>query len=321
MSNTWVDNIDKAVGALTYQIEQLKTKAEANIPSVMKLNKITTPVMANKQAVYAFKIGSSYYERDPETIELVETKLAQLLAELAKEKEKVIAEHETNIAAIENNQAIHVKVKQIMKDLGIPNNWSRSYFKTASSRKQTVETNAAGYIGDLNRNIPVSDESGRILSLITQAETRFKEYAKTLIQKIRTAQAEKEKIETAKKSTLALVRMQVKYGLTEDSDWSDVEDALQSKCKYFKLASAMEAVRNDWNDGFGPVQWAISDFEVVTPEDEEIYEEIHNLSYESDERDGRCFRDCQYNYSVLYAKVDAELMQDFETLRTYYDRY
>lgn len=320
MSSTWVDNIDKAVGALTYQIDQLKAKAEANIHSVMKLNKITSPVIANKQAVYAFKIGSSYYERDPETVEQVETKLSQLLAELAKEKEKVIAEHEANVAAIENNQAIHTKVKQIMKDLGIPSTWSRSYYKTASSRKQTVETNLAGYLGDLNRNIPVSDESNRMLSLVTQAENRFKEYAKTLTQKIRAAEAEKQKAENEKKSTLALVRMQVKYGLTEDSDWSDVEEALQDKCKYFKLASAMEAVRNDWNDGFGPVEWALGSFVVETEEDKEIEACIQEL-LDSEEEDGRIFRDCEYNYSVLYSKVDPDLMQDYETLRNYYDRY
>lgn len=320
MSSTWVDNIDKAVGALTYQIDQLKAKAEANIHSVMKLNKITSPVIANKQAVYAFKIGSSYYERDPETVEQVETKLSQLLAELAKEKEKVIAEHEANVAAIENNQAIHTKVKQIMKDLGIPSTWSRSYYKTASSRKQTVETNLAGYLGDLNRNIPVSDESDRMLSLVTQAENRFKEYAKTLTQKIRAAEAEKQKAENEKKSTLALVRMQVKYGLTEDSDWSDVEEALQDKCKYFKLASAMEAVRNDWNDGFGPVEWALGSFVVETEEDKEIEACIQEL-LDSEEEDGRIFRDCEYNYSVLYSKVDPDLMQDYETLRNYYDRY
>ena len=123
------------------------------------------------------------------------------------------------------------------------------------------------------------------------------------------------------KEVLAKARLQVKYGLTEDSDWNDVLDALDSKCKYFKLARAMEDTRNDWNDGYGRVQWAISAFSVDSPEDQEIFDEIYDLAYEYEDIDGRIFRDCTHNYSFLYGKVDEELMKDYNTLREYYEAW
>lgn len=322
MTTQWVDNIDKAVNALTYQIEQLKVKAESNIPSVMKLNKITTPVIANKQAMYAFKIGSTFYERDPETVEQVDNKLSQLIAQLVQEKLQVEKEHESNKAAIENNLAIHVKVKQIMKDLGIPNQWSRSYYKTANSRKQITETTSAGYLGDLTRNIPTSDDSDRMLRLIADAHTKFKSYADTLKQKIRAAQAEKDKEEKKKKEMITKARLQIKYGLNEYSDWSDVLEALDKKCKYFILARAGEETRGNWNEGFWKVENALDKFTAETEEDKEIvneYTEILEDHRNGDCEDGRVFRDCEFSYGFLYGKVDADLMADYETLKEYYE--
>ena len=119
---------------------------------------------------------------------------------------------------------------------------------------------------------------------------------------------------------LAKARLQVKYNLTEDSDWGEVLEALDKKDKYFMLARAMNDVRNDWNDGFGRVEWAISRFDVETEEDKEIEAEINQI-LESEEEDGRIFRDCAYNYNELYAKANPEILQDYETLNEYYDIY
>lgn len=317
----YVKNVDEAFDFVKGLMTALEKKAESNIASVMKLNKITMPSVANTYAANAFKYGSSYYERDPKTIEEVESKLSSLLEKAEVERLKVVAEHEANLPAIENNQKVRDKITQIMKDIGIPNNYSTSEFKTQRSRTKTTTTHSAGYLGDLQRNVPVSDESERMLTLIKSAVDSFKRHADTLKANIHKELQEAEKTEKAKKEILAKARLQVKYGLTEDSEWSDVLEALDSKDKYFKLARAMEATRNDWNDGYGKVQWAISDFEVVTPEDEEIFEEIHALAYDYEDIDGRVFRDCQFSYSFLYGKVDAELMNDYDTLQSYYEVY
>lgn len=316
----YVKTVDEAFEFVKGLMTALEKKAESNIPSVIKLNKLTMPSVANTYAGNAFKYGSSYYERDPKTIEEVDTRLTQLLAKAEQERAKVLEEHQANIPAIENNQKVREKITQIMKDIGIPNNYSTSEFKTQRSRTKTTTTHSAGYLGDLQRNVPVSDEKDRMLTLIKSAEDSFKRSADTLKATIRKELQEAEKTEKAKKEVLAKARLQVKYGLDEDSDWSDVLEALDSKDKYFNLARSMEAVRNDWNDGFGPVEWTISKFTVETEEDEDIEACIQNL-LESEERDGRIFRDCEYNYSVLYGKVSEELMKDYETLKEYYSIY
>ena len=317
----YVKTADEAFEFVKGLMTALEKKAESNIPSVMKLNKITMPSVANIYAGNAFKYGSGYYERDPKTIEEVDTRLTQLLEKAEFERIQVTVEHQSNIPAIENNLKVREKITQIMKEIGIPSNYSTSEFKTQRSRTKTTTTHAAGYIGDLQRNIPVSDESERMLTLIKSAEDSFKSTADTLKATIRKELQEAEKTEKAKKEVLVKARLQVKYGLDEDSDWSDVLEALDSKDKYFMLARSMEAVRNDWNDGYGPVQYAIARFEVTSEEDREIFDEIHELANDYEDIDGRIFRDCEYNYSVLYGKVSEELMKDFETLKEYYEEY
>lgn len=317
----YVKNIDEAFDFVKGLVVALEKKAESNIPSVMKMNKITMPSVANTYAANAFKYGSSYYERDPKTIEEVDTKLSSLLEKAEVERLKVVAEHEANLPAIENNQKVREKITQIMKDIGIPNNYSTSEFKTQRSRTKTTTTHAAGYIGDLQRNIPVSDESERMLTLIKSAVDSFKRHADTLKANIRKELQEAEKTEKAKKEVLAKARLQVKYNLTEDFEWSDVLEVLDNKDKYFKLARAMEETRNDWNDGYGRVQYAISGFQVETEEDKEIFDEIYDLSHDYEDIDGRVFRDCEYNYSFLYGKVSEEILNDYETLKSYYEVY
>lgn len=317
----YVKNIDEAFNFVKGLVSDLEKKAESNIPSVMKLNKITMPSVVNTYAANAFKYGSSYYERDPKTVEEVDTKLIQLLEKAEVERLKVVAEHEANLPAIENNQKVREKITQIMKDIGIPNNYSTSEFKTQRSRTKTTTTHSAGYLGDLQRNVPVSDESERMLTLIKSAVDSFKRHADTLKGTIRKELQEAEKTEKAKKEILAKARLQVKYNLDEDFEWSDVLDVLDKKDKYFMLARAMEDTRNDWNDGYGRVQYAIGSFDAVTEEDKEIFEEIYNLSHDYEDIDGRVFRDCEFNYSFLYGKVSEEIMKDYEVLKEYYNAY
>lgn len=317
----YVKTVDEAFEFVKGLMTALEKKAESSIPSVMKLNKITMPPMANTYAGNAFKYGSSYYERDPKTVDEVDTRLTQLLAKAEQERAKVLEEHEANLPAIENNQKVREKITQIMKDIGIPNNYSTSEFKTQRSRTKTTTTHSAGYLGDLQRNVPVSDESERMLTLIKSAVDTFKRHADTLKGTIRKELQEAEKSEKSKKEILAKARLQVKYNLAEDFEWSDVLDVLDKKDKYFMLARAMEDTRNDWNDGYGRVQYAISAFEVETEEDKEIFESIHELAYESEDIDGRVFRDCEFNYSFLYGKVSEEILNDYETLKSYYEVY
>lgn len=320
--STWVDSVDKAFDALKEQVEVLKKKADDAFPTPMKINDLPRAESSPWAAVHGWKIKGGYRSstREPNTVEEVDKLLEKALSVFTEDIQKLTDAHNVNVPAIENNLKIHEKVTLLMRDtLKIPSGYSTYEYKSSRSRNKTETRHTAGYIGDLQRNVKTSDGYEQKLRDLNSYPETFKRIANDLKGKIRSAEAEKAKAEKAKKEVLAKARLQVKYGLTEDSDWSDVLDILDSKCKYFKLARAMEDTRNDWNDGYGRVQYAISSFSIETPEDQEIYDEIFELAHEYDDIDGRIFRYCTYNYSVLYGKVDADLMSDYNTLKEYYD--
>jgi len=319
---TWVDSVDKAFDTLKAQVELLKKKADDAFPSPMKINDLPRAESSKWTVAHGGKIEGGYWSspREPNTIEEVDKLLEKALAVLTDDIQKLKDAHEMNVPAIENNLKIHEKVSLLMREtLKIPSGYSTYEYKSSRSRNKTETRHTAGYFGDLRRNIKTSDGYEQKLRDLNSYPETFKCIANDLKGKIRSIEAEKAKEEKAKKEVLAKARLQVKYGLTEDNYWSDVLDILDSKCKYFKLARAMEETRNDWNDGYGRVQYAISSFSVETPEDQEIYDEIFELAHECEDIDGRIFRDCTYNYSVLYGKVDADLMSDYNILKEYYD--
>lgn len=319
---TWVDNVDKAFDTLKAEVEVLKKKADDNFPSPMKVNDLPRAESSKWAVTHGWKIEGGYWSssRDPNTVEEVDKLLEKALSVLVDDIQKLTDAHNANLTAIENNLKIHEKVTLLMRDtLKIPSGYSTYAFKSSRSSKKTETKHVAGYLGDLQRNIKTSDGYEMKLRDLNGYPEVFKRIANDLKGKIRAVEVEQEKEQKAKKELLSKARLQVKYGLTEDSGWSEVLDALNSKCKYFKLARAMEDTRNDWNDGYGRVQYAIDQFSIETPEDQEIFDEISSLANEYEDIDGRVFRDCTYNYSFLYGKVDEELMKDYNTLREYYE--
>lgn len=253
------------------------------------------------------------------TVEQIDKKLEEYKVMLENNIQVIEETRKTNLAAIENNKLVKEKVAFVMSQIGMPSTYSKSYYKSNRSRNMTTETVRAGWYDDVAR-IAVSDGYEAKILAAKQAFEALKKKAEDEKRLIREQEQTKEKEEKAKKEVLAKARLQVKYNLTEDSDWDEVLEAPDKKDKYFMLARAMNDVRNDWNDGFGRVEWAISRFDVETEEDKEIEAEVNQI-LESEEEDGRIFRDCAYNYGELYAKANPEIMQDYETLKEYYDAY
>jgi hypothetical protein len=120
---------------------------------------------------------------------------------------------------------------------------------------------------------------------------------------------EREKVE--KRANKDLIKFQIKYECDESiEDWHDLLYILCKKDKYLKLAIAMYRTRCDWSDGFYKVEDALGDFHIENDQDSEIYNCVQER-LNSDEQDGRIFRDCMWNYDVLYSIVEnQELLQD-----------
>lgn len=321
---TWVKNVDEAYTALGGQIEVLKKKADEAFPKPMKVEVLPKAASSKFTSTYNWKIDGGYWSssREPNTVEEVRRLLKQANELYAQDLENMKAAHEANLTAIENNLKIHEKVTLLMQDtLGIPSSYTTSEYKTSRSRNKTTIKHSAGYFGDLTRNIKTSDSYDYTTSQMKSYPSTFSRIADQFIVNINKEKAEKEKEEKAKKSVQALARMQVKYGLDENSDWTDVLEALDSKCKYFALARALEDQRGDWSEGFDRVQCAVDSFVVETPEDQEIFDSLYELAYDEDLCDGRVFRDAEYNYDVLYGFSSEEIIKDYNTLKEYYNKY
>lgn len=312
-----INSVDEAFNFVKNKLELAEKRANDTFPSIQKLNDIKNAPITNVGISNAFTFSNYYSSYNKMTsVEQINKKLEEYKLMLEANIAAIEEAHKTNLAAIENNKLVKEKVAFVMGQIGIPTTYSKTYYKTNRSRTPTTETVRAGWFDDLQR-IAVSDGYEAKISAAKQAFESLKKKAAQEIDELRKQEQVKEKEEKAKKEVLAKARLQVKYGLTEDSDWDEVLEALDKKDKYFMLARAMNDVRNDWNDGFGRVEWALGKFVVETEEDKEIEADIQScLDYEED--DGRIFRDTTYNYSVLYAKVDEDLMKDYETLKEYY---
>ncbi len=314
--------VDDALNFVKSQLESAEKRANDTFPKIQKLNEIKTASITQVGISNAFNWKDGWgSSKQASSVEQIDKKLEEYKVMLESNIAAITAQHETNIPLIENNKLVREKVAFVMKQIGMPSTYTKSYYKTNRSNKMTHETTSAGWNSDLTRECVVSDGHESKISQAKSAFEALKRQAETEKNRIRQEISAKEKTEKEKKSVQALARMQVKYGLDENSDWTDVLEALDAKDKYFALARALEDQRGDWSCGFDRVQGGIDSFVVETDEDKEIYEEIHSLAYDEDLCDGRTFRDCEYNYSFLYSKVDSDLMQDYETLKQYYDKW
>lgn len=118
-----------------------------------------------------------------------------------------------------------------------------------------------------------------------------------------------------RKKNVNLGYLITKYGLDEDVHEDDILDDILNRCKYLKLAHYMQANRNDWNDGPDYAECGLNGFTTANEVDNLIYDEISNLIANWD-GDGRCFRDCKWNYSVLFDMVDTDLREDYNKALT-----
>ena len=84
------------------------------------------------------------------------------------------------------------------------------------------------------------------------------------------------------------------------------------------MAYYLEKNRNDWNDGCTYAEIGLRNFNIENELDQKIYDDIIHYIYNwGDYMDGRCFRDCKYNYSELYdivAEQDPDLYKDFQVI-------
>lgn len=236
------------------------------------------------------------------------------LQQLESARAKDVATHEENLPAIENNKAVRAHVEQLMTGIGMPPKWSERDHNSRSRYPKTV-THDAGWKTDLVREVKIDDGFASATLSYQSLKTRYDEYAESAKgaaarEQAQREAAEKERIEK-RKADMALAAILLRYGLPPESEWSDVLDNLRARDQRLDLAVAMAHTRADWNEGAYRVRDALHRFTINTDEDKDIAADVTPLLADFD--DGRCFRDCAWNYSRIFASVtDQQLSADVQ---------
>lgn len=232
-------------------------------------------------------------------------------------EQKIEEEHSANIPAIENNQLILNGLLKMMDKFGIKRSWSEFTYSSSRSRTKKWIEKQAEWPSEIRKCISISDGYELKKTTIQKYREQIIKFQEVQNKKIADIVKQQETDRKQQENLQILAQFRVKYGFDWSASWSDVLDKILSKNKYLHLAYWMERNRGDWSEGYDYAQIGIDGFTVETPVDQQIRDEIYDLAYNSDGfYDGRCFRDCEWNYSVLYGMVnDEELMNDFNIAR------
>ena len=287
-----------------------KKKADETVPKIMKIEQCKGLDFLQSSLDSRDGWGNA---RTNETVAQWDAGLARFNAKADQALAEIERVHEANKEAIQNNIQIKEKVSLIMRELGIPGSFQERDYNSRAMRPK-YNTRPAGYIGDLDRNVPINDGYEQAKKQAEDAKKKAAEFHKKQVAGL--AQKEKEAAEEKKKSAdeQRLVHLRVKYACEFNDTASEVRRAIIGKNKYLWLAHWMERNRLDWNDGCGYAMTGLNGFKVETLEDREIYQAVEARCIDWD-GDGRVFRDMDHNYGEIYAKVtDKDLMKDYQAV-------
>jgi hypothetical protein len=280
-----IDQAKKAIGELETAVRNLHAKLDAETGVIQKFKPYPVDVWMGKVTMHG---------KTPESV----------ITQAKEEYEKSLPVREENAAIAANNLAIRKKLEGFIENAQIPTSYVWWVKKGRSSKTESV---TAEWVAGMRQAIPTNCGWGSI-------EQQYREFIRRQEEKARAAEAEKRKQEQAaeeEKRKLAfrafLMVLSERYG-TEVSDLSAARDLLLGQNKYLRLAYGLERNRGDWSDGPDYAERGLHGFEVVTDQDKKIVAEIQGLIDDWD-GDGRVFRDCQYNYGVLYEIAKQEAPQ------------
>lgn len=223
--------------------------------------------------------------------------------------------HERNIPFMERNKAMRERVVALMTEAGIPRTWSEKKYASSRSRYPKTFTNDAGYIGDMQRNLPIDDGFAAATATYESLLAKYRAYEQEAAgeeERIQKAREETERREReARLANVELAEIILRYGLHRESTWSDVLDELRKKDQRLDLAVAMAQTRGDWSEGPYRVSAALNRFKIETDEDKDIAADVVDCLH--DFEDGRVFRDTRWSYGALFGSVaDQQLSADVQ---------
>lgn len=307
--------------------------------NMISLKKKSEDAMAKAEAIAGFVDGLAFQPlanadiRFPNVSELHANRKSSYsrklsLEELRKSADELIRQAEIKIQMIEEHNApliIHNnKVRSIvvstLAKLGIKEVYETYDYPTARHRNKKTMKHTSGFVDDLRRVQPTSDTES-----CKQAVKSFSNSVADYISR----EAEKEKQEALKADEEAIQKIiladptiighlaeagidldeRLKSAATGEKKsvirmaLMDAVHRVLSKDKYLHLAHYLEMNRGDWSDGYQYAETGLRGFKVESGLDQKIYDCIQEFLDETESFDGRVFRNCEYNYNVLYGLV------------------
>lgn len=315
----YVKDIQDCFDFIKNKVETLEKKVDDSWPKIQKLAPMPKSEICNIETSIAFMYRGVWDKYLPlQSKELALEKMEKYREQAKIERELARKTHEENKVLIEINKELHEKVSLLMRHIGLPTTYFKSYYKTARSRTLTKETVAAGWCTDMQQACATNDSYDSHIRRIDAALITLESKCKEVCLELDKQEREKIKESNNKNKVMALAKLQLKHSLSDDVTFEYVGLALRDKCKYLNLAVAMMDTRGDWNDGFYRVEDAIQDFIVEKDVDQKIVDDVGSY-LDGEYSDGRVFRDCKYNYGVLFDLVEEDLKQDYAVVSKYLD--
>lgn len=218
---------------------------------------------------------------------------------------------EENDRRVAENKAIYERVLGLIRNSGLKD--------TETVRKpgrgyghKTVE---ASWVQSIRAQIPMVHNWQECLRLFETWKQENTEWRRKLDAEAATEKRKKEAEEAKIGAEITRRELLARYGLGPEADLSDCMYAILAKNKYLHLAHYLQKNRGDWSDGYDYAETGLNGFVLESSTDREIEANIRGL-IENWDGDGRCFRDCEWNYDVLFGMVeDTTLMADYTKVR------
>jgi len=290
--------IEEAIPKLRTELVRLETALDEKTGVVGQPEQYAVQKLCSQKSVRSFPTPSA----------------AEEAMEKAFEESNAIREKNTTIVA--TNLRVIQMLQQFVENARIPT----TYIKYNYGRQGKTTKEEYDWFAGMKQVIPVSDGWGTVERLQKEWKRECEKWDQELKQK-EAAREAAEKAEKAKFEREIVRRQFVKqFDLPENTDFDDILDVILRKNKYLRLAHYLSLNRSDWSDGPSYAETGLDEFVEETDEDREIAKEL--WGYVNDWcGDGRVFRDCKWSYGVLFGKVPAELMEEYNKVNQYVDRW
>lgn len=227
--------------------------------------------------------------------------------------------HTKNIEKCASNNETYTALSNLLTRIGIKDKYY-GYKTNRSSKKESLYYN---WPTEIFGQIPRSYSSNKINELVKKYKDNIQKYYDDEMKKIKAEADKKEAERKVKEQNKKLALLLAKYDLDLNCDWKDLLDIVINKNKYLYLAHYLMLNRGDWNDGYSFAETGLSGFDVKSNLDQEIYNDIQSY-IDGWDGDGRVFRDCEYNYGVLYGMVSeqsSDLYKDYQVINENIERF